>query len=619
MSATAELTSRQALRQLAVHVRPVRVVLGLGLVALIVSTLAGLAQPLAAQAILDRLSSQGALQDAVLLLVGVVLVSTAAQGLGNYLVLRSAEDVVLGSRRRLVKQLFELSVSGMRRQSPGDLMARVTSDTALIRQVAMTSVVQVVTGTVALVGAVVLMLSLDPLLFGVTAGAVVVPAALLGLVMPRVRRAARETQQNVGRMGSGLERVLGAFTTLKAAAAEQEEEERFAASSAAARNSGVRASLWSALATMTSSLAVQLAFLVVLGVGALRVQSGAMTVPVLIAFLLYAMQLSSPVIQLTSAISSFQTGRAALERIAEVETMEREADVADFRHLDDEQIEALPIPDGAPGSRAALGPVSWNPAARLDRVTFTYPDTEEPAVRTLDLVIPERGMTGIVGPSGSGKSSILRLLKGFYALDDGLVMVGGRALEEWDLNELRQYTAYVEQESPVLAGSLRDNLSYGVGEIDEHDIRSVLARVRLSDRFDEPGSLDEELGHRGNSLSGGERQRIAIARAMLREPRLLLLDEATSQLDASTEALMRDIVDDLARHMAVVVVAHRLSTVSHAQQILVLEDGRRRALGRHHDLVETDEVYRRLVQEQTLAVPGAAAAGEPVTTSRRSS
>ncbi|WP_299034044.1 ABC transporter ATP-binding protein [uncultured Pseudokineococcus sp.] len=609
---TAPRTGLQALRQLLVHVRPVRAVLLAGLLLLVVSTLVALVQPLAAQAILDGLTAGGELRGPVLLLVAVVLLSAVTQGFGNYLVLRGAEDVVLGSRRRLVSQIFDLSLGGMRGQSPGDLMSRVTSDTALIRQVCVSSMVQFVTGSVALVGAVVLMLTLDVVLLAVTVAVVLVPAGLLGVIMPRVRRAARETQEAVGRMGSELERVLGAFTTLKASAAEDEEDERFRATSRRARDAGVRSSLWTALAAMTSALSVQAAFLVVLGVGALRVQSGAMTVPVLIAFLLYAMQLSAPVVQLTAAVSSFQTGRAALERVAEVESMEREMDVEDFRPADGGAVAELPVAERAPGSLAALGPISWSPAAELHDVTFRYPDAEEPALRDLSVTIPERGTTGVVGPSGSGKSSILRLLKGFFPVEAGQVVVGGRDLVEWDLTELRQHTAYVEQETPVLAGSLRDNLEYGLEDVDDERLRAVLVTVRLHERFAAPGALDAELGHRGASLSGGERQRIAIARAILREPRLLLLDEATSQLDARTEAVMRDVVADLARHMSVVVVAHRLSTVVDAEQIVVLEAGRQRAVGRHQELVERDEVYRRLVQEQTLpASAGPSLLGPP--------
>ena len=594
---------RSALRLIASHLRPLRMRMAAGLVLMVLAAVIGLGQPLATRYVLNTLASGASLRNAVLLLIALVLAAAASQGSGQYLVLRSTEDVVLSSRRRLVDRLLDLSVSGMRQQKPGDLMARVTSDTALLRQIALQSLVQFVTGTVVIIGSTVAMVLLDLVLFAVTAAVVGALGLVLGLIMPRIRRSARETQRNVGEVGSELERVLGAYVTVKAAGAEEIESERVATKLVRAHDSGVRTALWNSLAGMTSGLAVQAAFLVVLGFGGWRVQSGNLSVATLIAFLLYAMQLSSPVVQLTQAVSSFQAGRAALERIAEVERMEREA------HPELEQTPDSPL---VPGSQAALGPVTWERAAEFEAVTFRYPGSPAPAVKELSLTIPPCGVTAIVGPSGSGKSSVLRLIEGFYPLEHGAVRVAGRSLAEWDLGELRRYVAYVEQETPVFAGSLADNVTYGLDEVPEQLLMDVLRRAGLADRVPTVEETDMEVGHRGSALSGGERQRVAIARALLRSPRILLLDEATSQLDAATEARMRDLVTSIGKDIAVVLVAHRLSTVVQADQIVVMENGRIRACGRHEQLLRSDELYRGLVAEQqalgtaTLAPAGSA-------------
>ena len=593
------ISPRQAFRLVRAHLRPVRLPIAAGLLLLVLASFASLALPLAARYVLDVLAAGGRLQDAVVVLVAVVLAAAALQGVGNFLMLRAAEDVVETTRRRLVSRLLNLSVQGMRSQKPGDLMARVTSDTALIRQTALTVLVQLTTGVVVVVGSVAVMVYLAPTLFLVTLLVVALPVVALGFIMPKIRHESWRTRRNVGKMGNELERVLGAYTTVKAASAEDEEHERIVRRVEEARDSGVRTALWNSLAVVTSNLSIQASFLVVLGVGAYRVQSGALSVATLIAFLLYSLQLAQPVTQVTQAVSSFQAGRAALERVAQVDEMQREAKAGPDPDLPD--VEGLPAPvaAAAPGRLADLGPVSWSPAAQLEAASFRYPGVERPALSSVTLEIPSSGVTALVGPSGSGKSSVLRLLVGFYPLCEGRVRVAGRDLQEWDLAELRRLVGYVEQETPVFDGSIRRNLAYGIADPGDAVLTEALQRVGLGDRFASLDDEDGEAGYRGSFLSGGERQRLAVARALLRQPCLLLLDEATSQLDGASEARMRDTIHEVSQSVPVVLVAHRLSTVVDAEQIVVMEASGVRAVGRHDELLATDDLYRTLVEEQS--------------------
>jgi ABC-type multidrug transport system fused ATPase/permease subunit len=301
------------------------------------------------------------------------------------------------------------------------------------------------------------------------------------------------------------------------------------------------------------------------------------------------MQLSQPVLQLTSAVTSFQSGRAALERIAETEKFEQEG-----------QMRAPGLPAAAvPGARGRRGPRAWNPAVRFENVTFRYPGADEPVLRNLTLTIPGRGLTALVGPSGSGKSTVLRLIEGFYPVEAGRILVANRVLGDWNLSKLRDAVAYVEQETPVIAGTIADNLTYGLdeGEVDEPDLEEALKQVGLHNRVE---SLDQEVSHRGGALSGGERQRISMARALLRRPRLMLLDEVTSALDARNETLMRDLIMDISRQLPVVMVAHRLSTVVEADRVVLMQDGAVRVIGTHTELMATDELYQDMVRQQTL-------------------
>jgi ATP-binding cassette subfamily C protein len=220
--------------------------------------------------------------------------------------------------------------------------------------------------------------------------------------------------------------------------------------------------------------------------------------------------------------------------------------------------------------------------------------------------VPAGGLTALVGPSGAGKSTIFALIERFYEPSAGRVLVDGHDLRELTLAELRGAIGYVEQDAPVLAGTIRDNLRFAAPDASDREITQALRRTRLEELVAAlPDGLDTDVGHRGGRLSGGERQRIAIARALLRKPRLLLLDEATSQLDAVNEAALRDAVADAARTTTVLVVAHRLSTVTLADRIIVLDAGEVRAVGTHAELVERDPLYAELAATQLLVASGA--------------
>jgi ABC-type multidrug transport system fused ATPase/permease subunit len=191
--------------------------------------------------------------------------------------------------------------------------------------------------------------------------------------------------------------------------------------------------------------------------------------------------------------------------------------------------------------------------------------------------------------------------KRFYEPDAGRVLVDGRDVRDWPLGELRAAIGYVEQDAPVLSGTLRENLLFGAPDASDDDLREVVRTTRLDGMVARlPDGLDTLVGHRGTRLSGGERQRVAIGRALLRRPRLLLLDEATSQLDAVNETALRDTIADAARTTTVLVVAHRLSTVTMADRIVVLDAGRVRAVGTHAELLSADPLYAELAATQFL-------------------
>jgi ATP-binding cassette subfamily C protein len=291
--------------------------------------------------------------------------------------------------------------------------------------------------------------------------------------------------------------------------------------------------------------------------------------------------LMPPIQQLVNAASQYQVGAAAVARIQEAERLPVEPSVVAASHCDG---------GGTPA------------AVTFEQVRFRYRRELPEVHHGVSFSIAPGGMTAFVGPSGAGKTSVFSLIERFYEPDAGRILFDGRDLRDWPIPELRAAIGYVEQDAPVLSGSLRENLILGAPGATEAQISEVLRATRLTGLVTRlPDGLETAVGHRGTRLSGGERQRVAIARAMLRRPRLLLLDEATSQLDALNEAALRETVAEAALVTTVLVVAHRLSTVTMADRIIVMDAGQVKATGTHAELVASDPLYAELAATQFLA------------------
>ncbi|WP_454300221.1 ABC transporter ATP-binding protein [Salana multivorans] len=351
----------------------------------------------------------------------------------------------------------------------------------------------------------------------------------------------------------------------------------------------IRSVWYSALVWSTAGGGMQLAVIVILGLGAWRVSAGEFAVSTLVAFLLYAFNIVEPITTLASAFSSVQSGLAAAARIRETE------------HLDLEDTTARPAAPrvaGAPGSPATdvvADDDVETPVLALRNVTAGYESAVRPALRDVTLAIPRTGHVALVGPSGAGKTTVFSLLLRFIDPTGGRLEVDGVPYDRLSIDEVRSRMSYVEQETPVIPGTVRDNVLFRIDDgATDAEAWEALEAVRLGDKVRSlPEGLDTEVAE--TSLSGGERQRLAVARALVRRPDVLLLDEATAQLDGTTEAAIQQVIARASATGAVVTIAHRLSTILDADTIVVLDQGAVRDSGLHHELLQRDELYREFI------------------------
>ncbi|MEY2673544.1 MAG: hypothetical protein RLZZ514_109 [Actinomycetota bacterium] len=546
-----------------------------------------LAQPMVVGQVIDAVTNGDDLTTIIVLLVVITLASAVTSGFMYYVLAKAGEGVVFSARRKLTHRLLRLPVVEYDTRRTGDLVSRVGSDTTLLRAALTQGLIDAAGGALIFVGSVVAMAIIDPLLLGLTLLMISVAVASIGFSARRIRSATTKAQARVGDMSASVERALGAVRTIRAASAEDRETAQITQDASQAYDQGVKIARINAAITPIGGLAANGAFMVVLGVGGFRVATGETDVASLITFILLMFLMIRPVGQAFQAYSSVQSALGALARIQEI--------------LD------LPLENADEASdKPARRKGNNNVAIEFKKVSFAYapsePGTVAPVVLNGVSFKIERGSrVAIVGPSGSGKSTTLSLIERFYEPSSGEILLDGQPVTNISRRELRAQIGYVEQDAPVLAGSIRENLLIGKPDATNKELKAVLAAVNLTDviKRDKRG-LDAEVGEQGIMLSGGERQRLAIARALLAAPPILLLDESTSSLDGLNEQRMREAIDAVAQHRTMIVIAHRLSTVVDSDQIIVMQGGKIVGVGTHKQLLKSTPLYKELAATQML-------------------
>ncbi|NEW07476.1 ABC transporter ATP-binding protein [Paenibacillus sp. SYP-B3998] len=565
----------RAFVRLLVEANPPKLVLSIALGLSLISTLVGLVIPLFTKNVVDSFSVSSLSWGQVSGMAIAFVAQAIAAGISVYLLNYAGQHVVAGIRDRLWKKLLVLPVSYYDNHQTGDTISRMTNDTAVIKGLIAEHMSGFITGIISIVGSIVVLLYMDwkmtLIMFSVF------PLAFL-ILFPLGRqmyKVSRGMQDETASFTSVLNRVLSEIRLVKAANAESGEYQEGSSGIQKLFQFGLKEGKIQALMAPLISFVMLMLLVVLFGYGGMRVSSGAISAGQLVAFMLYLFQIVMPITQITQFFNQMQKAMGATDTILNVLDYEEENPHAGDSVKDASQ------------------------SIHLDQVRFSYKEGE-PVLKNVSFTMEAGKVTAIVGPSGSGKTTLFSLVERFYQPQEGSIKLGDDPIERFSLLSWRSQIGYVSQESPLIAGTIRDNICYGMQrEVSQEELKRA-SQMAYADAFieDLPDKYDTEVGERGIKLSGGQRQRIAIARALLRNPKILMLDEATSSLDSKSEVVVQQALQNLMQGRTTLVIAHRLSTVVDADQIVFLDKGKVTGTGTHQELLDTHAMYREFATQQ---------------------
>lgn len=546
------------------------------LVLVVVSSLLALVGPLLIGKVIDdyivarKLSGLSTL---LLMLIAVYIVYSLSVWLQNVLMIGIAQRTVLSLRTKLFSHLHKLPIAFFDKRQQGELMSRVTNDIENVSSTLNSSVIQVVSSTLTLIGTLSVMVYLSPLLALITM--IIIPAMFLGMrwITRRTGKLFQKQQKSLGELNGVIEESISGQTIIKAFSAESKVNDQFLEKVENLKLTGFWSQTYSGMIPKLMNVLNNTSFAIIAGVGGIFALKGWISIGVIVVFVEFSRQFTRPLNDLANQFNTLLSAVAGAERVFEILNTEEE----DF----DEQ------------KKGALHDVKGE--VSFQNVSFSY-EEEGSTLRNITFTAKPGETVALVGPTGAGKTTIINLLSRFYNYNEGVITIDGVDVTSVTRASVRKQMAFVLQESFLFQGSIEENIRYGRLDASEEEIIEA-AKLANAHSFIErlPNGYQTILSNGGSGLSQGQRQLLAIARAILANPAILILDEATSSIDTITEMHIQQALKRLMQGRTSFVIAHRLNTIREANQIIVLQNGAINERGSHRELVQQGGFYHDLV------------------------
>ena len=558
--------------------KPYKIAISIALIIALISSTLSIFQPILLSKIIDNINDN-ILGQTVIFFSIIVLLSAILNSIKQYILESISENLVNSLRIQIVNRSIKYKIEVFDTRKIGDLASILSTDTAQLRGILSQGIVELVSQTFTMLFALIMMFYLDIQLFSLSLLAVL-SLLICGLLLgKRTRPIAKDLQEVVGELSSELERTLRGVRTIRAFLSENVFVERMSSVVTSATKIGKKVAIFKSIISGFSNIALQIMLIIIIGVGAIRVATGVISIGSLSAFIMYVMLVLTPAAMLGGVLASINEGLGAYSRIKVALELPIEEDINSLDVLEKKENQIL----------------------QIKKLSFKYNDNfDKNILNKIDISVNGPGVTALVGPSGSGKTTIFELIERFYDFDDGTIELYGNNIYDLPIKVLRSNITFVEQNASIFSGTVLENLQIANKNVSRLDCLHALNLVNLFQDIPSEEILDRVIGESGITLSGGEKQRLSLARALISPNDIILLDETTSNLDSINESKIHQLIKDLSRRKTVLIIAHRLSTIQNADSIYLISEGEVDDCGTHQELLSRNKLYKELVETQFI-------------------